>query len=418
MRLRLDGLAQPRVLAFSILLLAVTVALLTPQARDDKSALTSLSAGSTGARGLYRILGQLGWQTSQRLTAIESRLDSRAVYLLLAPPIPVTASETHFLLDAVRAGAGLILVPQRGTALSDSLQLRESRAGRYLIREYSDTSVSCPVLSPFQRATLPLGDGSIAEHVLVATGPTSLRKPVEFVTAVRRSLPGADDDEEGEPGDRRLPVRGLVAVGFPLGKGRVVAIADPGMLRNDVMRLCGSNAPIRAATMVDWAGRGVHTRVVFDEFHHGHGRHPSALRAVHRFLTRSPIGRTLLQGVVAALVLLAALGARPLPPIGSDRVERRSALEHVGALAHAYQQSSAARTATRRLVRGLRRRLREGVVTRGTDEEFLASVADRYPALQPHTERLRKSMAQPGTADDLVAAGNAVTHIETTILSR
>jgi len=83
---------------------------------------------------------------------------------------------------------------------------------------------------------------------------------------------------------------------------------------------------------------------------------PSVLGAVWQALTEVPAGRALAQAGLAALVLLAAFAPRALPPAAERRAERRSPLEHVGALAGAYREARATRLVARRLARGLRRR--------------------------------------------------------------
>jgi hypothetical protein len=109
-----------------------------------------------------------------------------------------------------------------------------------------------------------------------------------------------------------------------------------------------------------------------------------------RALSTTPIGRVALQAMLAGLVLLLALGARPIAPRPRMRVERRSPFEHVGALARAYSQIGATRLAARRLVRGLRRRHGAGVRT-GDDAAFLRRLVVRHEKLRPNVERLIKA---------------------------
>ena len=77
-------------------------------------------------------------------------------------------------------------------------------------------------------------------------------------------------------------------------------------------------------------------RIVFDEYHHGFGTHANTRAVTVRALTRTGAGRTVLQLALAGLLLLLALGVRPVKPQPRHSIERRSALEHVGALARAY----------------------------------------------------------------------------------
>jgi hypothetical protein len=126
----------------------------------------------------------------------------------------------------------------------------------------------------------------------------------------------------------------------------------------------------------------------------------------------------LLQGVGAALLLLAALGARPLVPVGRQRIERRSPFEHVGALARAYEEIGATRVVARRLVRGLRRRLGSSTSPSATRDEdaLLAALEARHPALAPQIALVRDAMRTARTPAALLEVGRAVAEIERTVL--
>jgi len=183
---------------------------------------------------------------------------------------------------------------------------------------------------------------------------------------------------------------------------------------------------VQAARALEYlaAGRGPGPALVFDEYHQGFGRHPSTVRAIGRALFGDPRGRVLAQALVAALVLLAALGARAVAPRPTARMARRSPLEHVGALARAYSQIGATRLATRRLVHGIRRRHGAwGTAAGGTpragggsgaesDEEFLAALAARRPALAEDAALLADSLRTAGSPRRLLEAGRAVERIE------
>ena len=96
-------------------------------------------------------------------------------------------------------------------------------------------------------------------------------------------------------------------------------------------------------------------------------------------------------------------------------VERRSPLEHVGALSRAYEQARASRTAARRLARGVSRRHAHGAWRRADDEEFLRSIATRHPRLAPEVERVIAATRQSVTPAELVQVGRAIEVIERTL---
>ena len=113
-------------------------------------------------------------------------------------------------------------------------------------------------------------------------------------------------------------------------------------------------------------------------------------------------------------VLILALGRRPLAPVSHRRLERRSPLEHVDALARAYSQARATKTAARRLVRGLRRR-HSSLVKHEDDEEFLNRVAERHPALSEDVEVLRHACNQRIPGSDLERLLAAVDSVDATL---
>jgi hypothetical protein len=135
------------------------------------------------------------------------------------------------------------------------------------------------------------------------------------------------------------------------------------------------------------------------------------------FLVQHPLGRALLQIALAAIVLLLALGPRPIPPVDVLRVERRDPLEQIDALAHAYEQVHATRTMTARLLRGVRSRVeRTWSDTRARpNEEFLADAASRAPALAPDVALVQGALDAPVPDRTLPELAAALRRIEQTL---
>jgi hypothetical protein len=454
----------------AVLLLAMV--LITPTPPEQRGALSSYSAAAGGARGLHDAVRRLGWRVERRIAPFTGALDSTAVYAVLEPSVALTSGEAHRLLDAVRAGAGLLLVVQRGSALSDSLGLRRSTRGGTLplaARGFCPDSLNRQGLVtwpdgrvhswwltrhpagavPFAHVSPDAGlpeasdaDEDADEAADDADADSAGRRPAA-PRPVRRQAerpvtraPGAPDarsaplpadsikarlaggvpdgaESEGKAGWRPA------VVGLPLGRGRVVAVADPDLLRNDVLRVCRWNAGVLAVRALEWLGEPAGRRLVFDEYHHGYGSHADPLGATGRALVRTPPGRLALQLAAAGLVLLAAAGIRPVAPAARRPIERRSPLEHVGALARAYEQVGATRLAARRLVRGLRRRHGVGAQRLGgegaggadADASFLRQTAARRPALAEDVRRLERALAE-GAREDLAAVGEAAARID------
>lgn len=480
-------------------LIVLATVLLTPaQGRTGDARLSTLSRGSQGAQLFAEAAARLGWRV-ERDSAVPTRLPLRAdrVYVILDPPEALTGREYSRVFDAVRRGAGLLVVHPGEGAIEDSLGLERSGEGTRM-RVRADAVRACPPSEPRYGINWPGGDvyswWLVAErplrgdtvHFLPVMRPltraerekrglgpdgtsdlsftdTGFVEPSHEQAEVLDSAAEADDDP-GEQDDAAPPTaedsvrtelleaeralgaatnaadsaklrhardrvreRALrnaripapAAIGLPLGKGRVVVVADGDWLRNDVLRVCRWHAGVTSVRMLEWLSAGGTPRhLVVDEWHQGRGIHPSAAGALGYFVTRDPRGRMLAQGVVAALLLLAALGARPLVPAAGGRIERRSPFEHVGALARAYEEIEATRVVTRRLVRGLRRRLGATAGQGGPrdEESLLAALESRHPALQPQVALVREALARPQTPARLLEVGRAVAEIERTVV--
>jgi len=310
-------------------------------------------------------------------------------------------------LEAVRGGDALLLVlkerPAFGTrqsdALADSLGVTHAApmTAAQLHIPAADTA-GCPPPSRFIPAIWVDG-----RTLILPLRWTRGTPPGSSVLASTRSARDAPDGE--------------VAVGFPVGRGRVVVVSDPDVLRNDVLRRCDWGIDVRAVRMLEYLRAGVpapRTALVFDEYHHGYGQRVSMVRTSGRFLVGHPVGRTLLHLALAALVLLLAVAPRALPPVDVLRVERRDPLEQIDALAHAYEQVRATRTIAARLLHGVRSRVERGwsAARARPDDEFLADAEREVPSLAPDVEIVRRALAERLPDRSLPELGEALRRIE------
>lgn len=357
----LERLLTPSRLALIIVALSVAALLVERPMPGIASGyrLTTYAYDANGARGLHEILERLELPVRRRSEGFRSTLRSNATYVLLDPPLDVTRGEVATLLDAVERGAGLIVAATGPSRLTDSLD----------VRSVFDDLRYAPQLTLIDSAWRVPREGG---GTLLPAWPRS------FLTF--QSPPGSDTvtfvaaTSRSRAGGRPLPV----VMGLRHGRGRIVVIADPGFLRNDVLRY--SRGAVLFVRLIEWVRPTPGAAVVFDEYHQGFGTHANILAASVDFLTGTPIGRALAQLAIAGLVLIVAIGARPIAPDPVIQLQRRSPLEHVGALARAYQRAGAAGTAARRLIHGLRRR-HPLAVTRGDDSLYLRTLRARRPAL-------------------------------------
>ncbi len=379
-----------RVLVAFVTILALGF-LFSPSALSDSGGLlTTYASDPGGARGLFEVSRRLGWPATRLLDRFEGPLDSTATYVILRPAVGPTSREVSAVLEAVRRGAGLLLVPEFRSNFGDSLGL--------VVRPIPPLGV-VPV-------------DSAAWNALGAPAPAARWPGLVFRTT----------DEAPDNLEVILAVKGLeidtdsvypVVVRFPLGRGRVVMMSHGSLLANAQLReKTNAVLPVR---MLEWIAPGRRPTLVFAEYHQGHGMHASVMRTLRRELANTTGGRAVLQLLLAAGLLLLALGVRPIPPRPRPRNERRSPLEHVGALAGAYAQVNAARTALGRLLRGLRRRHPIGTLRSASDAEYLSSLAARHPSVAGDVDVLLKMIHDRPTPDRFEAGGAAIANIERTL---
>jgi hypothetical protein len=217
----------------------------------------------------------------------------------------------------------------------------------------------------------------------------------------------------GTPNERRV----MVAVGVPFGMGRIVAVGGGDIFSNGTLRICNRAEGILAMRMLEWLSEPVGRRLIFDEYHQGYGRNAMGMAAVRRALVTHPAGRVALQLLLCAVILILALGPRAVPPQNREVIERRSPLEHVGALARAYENVGATRRGTALLIRGLRRRHDAAAWRRGSDEDFLRSIAAVHPELGASVSLLVDANSRKTTPAEFIKVGEAVELIERTLSS-
>ncbi len=397
-----------RVLSAVAILLVIFV-LFAPQEREDVgTAYSSQAVGAGGVRALYETLGRLGFVTSRNEKPLTSpsTLDSTSAYALIQPAQPLTTVERAQILAAVRRGMVLLFTPD-DDELTDSLglELRSSPSGFYTLNR-TTVAGGNPPAPPIQdpraafQAAFPIS-------VTVASKSKSDNQTFLWLQSLR--------DGDGAKADSAQ--RPALVLGHRLGRGYVIAVAPAEILMNQVMRNPqAAIAIVRALQFANGSGSSPKQpgSVVFDEYHHGFGTHADMPAAISHALTDTPPGRVTLGIVAAALVLLLAFAVRPLAPLPVPLISRRSPLEHVGALAHAYSQVDARSLGTGMLVRGLRRRHSLGLPRSVSNSTYLSALRDRLPATSPDIDRIATALVpdSPNPSDHLAAVGAAVANIE------
>jgi hypothetical protein len=405
-----DWWTRPRVMFPLLLSLLAVIVLLTPEqtvtGRFGDGRLSSHLASPLGARALQELAARFGWRIVQRdSVATPSGTPGSTVHAVLAPPLAVSAAQAHRYLESVRGGDALLLVlPAQRTPLGDSLGVRVGSSSGILAVQRADT----------------VGCGNRPRD-LTPTLWFNGRARLTSLQWVRPLPDGTLTFAEVRQGTRVRPgVSRPVAAGLSFGAGRVVVVADPDLLRNDVLRRCEFGADVMAMRMLEWLRAGAatpRTTIEFDEFHQGFGAHPAVTSVTMRFLAHHPVGRMLLQLMLAAAVLLAAIAPRAILPRVRPRVERRDPLEQADALAHAYEQVHATRTATERLLRGVRARVERGGGLGRTrdDETFLAQAEAQDQTRAADVALVRGALRTSADGDRLPDIGAALRRIEASL---
>ena len=406
------SISPVRILSVIAVLLALFI-ILAPQERADQTAgYSSYGTGAGGVRALYEVLGRLGFSMSRNERPLTPALATVGTYVLLQPTQPLTTAEQNNLLKAVRNGATLVFTPD-DEAFTDSLgfELLPPTGGfPTLSRTHvaggnpRDTDLSGPQAA--LRAAFPIS---------VTVAPT----PRSGTQAFMWLVPG--DDSHAARLDSAH--QSTLVSGHRVGRGYAIAVAPPTIVMNQVIR--EPRAAIAIVRAIQFANSSIgasgtqpHANdVVFDEYHHGFGVHADMPAAVINALTNTPLGRVTLELVAAALVLLLAIAVRPIAPVSIPAVSRRSPLEHVGALAHAYAQVNARALGTGRLVRGLRRRHPLGLPRSLPDSVYLTALRDRIPSAATDVDRILSASTPdlPDIPDRFVTIGAAVANIERTL---
>lgn len=387
-----------RALLIVLAALTIVAAIFTPESvRLSGGERSTFVVGPGGARILFDLAKRLGWNVERRMTRLDSAERVNATHVVIAPGEYLGAVEVHRLLENVRRGGALVFTMDGGAQIADSLGLGLGRAGRSLVGAGESTCPSPRTVQDRQVLVLP---PDLLQIVWRRPPPST---PVTLMEATGRE---------------RIPV----VLGFSFGAGRIAVVSSSDLLSNEVLRVCAWNADVAAARVLEYV-RPSHIErptMVFDEFHHGYGEHGGSFAAIGAYFGRTGSGRFLAQLLVAGFLLVLARAPRPVIPTESERIARRSPLEHADALGHAYSDVGATRTAVAHLVSGLRRRVGRiaGAGESATDEAFLDAVTRRFPSLAPRVAVVQRGLREPVAIEDMPAIGEALRDIEDHLLAQ
>jgi hypothetical protein len=372
-----------------VLLLVVIFALaalagLTSNRDDRKDPRASTWVRSeNGAAALYWTLQDLGVQVRRRTDPFLDADSLRGVVAVIAPSTPLSDEEAGAAAAFVRRGGTLLYVPgpfETKSAVMDTLGIG------------ADWVKGVQIWSADTRAARPR--------------PHRWTAGVAEVKGFQRVFRDTAGVLAGAGADTLLTVEGRPAgLTWKLGAGRVVALSDAAPLRNGKLRESGA-AGILARAATDLA-RG--DTLWFDEYHHGFdGGGSGMVTGMVRHAWRTLPRGLLLQLLAVVVLLVWAAGRRFGAPLQPEPVRRRSPLEHVEALAGAYRQAGARRTARRLLLAGLARRLgRRAPPDEAAAQEMLGRMARLSPVGRDAAAQLEKDF-KGGSETELVSLARGV----------
>lgn len=329
---------QWRRLAFLGLLLAglLVVLLVLPAGPGQLPSLSVYSAAPNGAKALRLWLDELGYP----VRTIEGRPyrvpRATDTVLVLAPVQPLERAEVDALERWVRDDGGRLILGVEGFGTDEALD----RFG-----------LGLRALPAAVTAARPLDGGRL--DPLIGEISFDARQALDLRQSGARALVG--DGEHVFVAERVV------------GTGRVVVLADPGLLSNRALRQEG-NARL-ALSLVGGPGAG---SVVFDELHHGFGA--SGPRSLLSLLFERAWGQAALYAALLSFAYLVLCGRR----FGAARplvvTRGRSLSEYVTSLAGLYRAGGKRAFLAEHFRRRLRRELATALGAPGdaSDEEITA----------------------------------------------
>ena len=317
---------------------------------------SSYNAKGSGTKGLFLWLQELGFRVRRWEQPLTGLPGEAPVLLVVGPRRAIDDAELKALERWVASGGMLVL---------------------------ADDGVGAPI--PKIRPEPPLLTFGLRGRLAGKPGELQPAFPSPYVEGVQTIAPTGSVRFRREKPEAWAPLFGDATgdvVGIRrLGRGTVVAIADPGLFSNARIETADHARLILNIVRVH-AGRG---QVLVDEFHHGHGEQDSFMA----YVKRTALPWMLAQAALVFLFLVVARGTRFGSPVAPATGARASSLEYVEALGDLHQRARARRLAAEALAGSLRRRLHGALGSRpGEDAARLAGRAARHLRVKEGQVRL------------------------------
>ena len=282
-----------------IVLAALLGALSEQRSADPQSHRPStFFTDESGSRALFLIMKQLfpsveQWRRPLDQLPAADQPASPSTLVVAGPMRPITQAEAMHLDQWLSDGGQLILAVNNGWPIGPRAVRERKDAGGE-----TEPPADAIVNKPGQEVTY------LSTHKSGIQWSKPGKEHSERITGA--SVPGGElivkwrQNFSAVGGAKIVASAGAadLAIEIPVGKGRIVALADPTIISNGALR--GADNAVWLVTLAAGWGNG---RVVIDEFHHGFGQKRGALALTWAF-AKTPWAWCLLQVGLAGLLYL------------------------------------------------------------------------------------------------------------------
>jgi len=272
--------------------------------REWKIRRTTYSAAPGGYKALYLWLKRLGLPVQRWEKSYHELPAGKDVLLVAEPEMGLGEGELKDLWNWVNGGGNLVLVTPFPNIFFNQKRLRTE------ILKHDNKKLMITDTLHFQPGPYTQN----VQDVRSLPHPALIPQSPEVVIHMR--------DGNG----------GLLAV-FQEGKGRVMVLTDSSLFSNQSLRKA-DHARLALNLLLAHLGDGT---ILVDEFHHGYGRATSVLD----HMMRSRVFESLLQALLFLLMIWLAFAKRFGPVRPQVKVDQRSSMEYIQAMASIFQRGQA-----------------------------------------------------------------------------
>ena len=298
----------------------------------------------TGARALLLIMKRLlpsveQWRRPLHMLELPDQPDTPTTLIVAGPGRPISKSESEHLHRWLTAGGQLIVLSGNGwptrqrVASEDASTVKPESASDDRSDDNAENFLTR--YAPALRWTKPgRAKSAEARGSSIPSPGIKLRWRRSFAATKDAHVIAAVDNEP-------------VGVEMAVGRGRIIAIADPTIASNGAVRR-SDNAVWLVSLAAGWANG----QILFDEYHHGFGEKRDTVDLARAFFM-TPWGWCVLQ-IAAAGLLYAFAYRRRFGRISEPPVpDRSSSLELVEARGGVFQAAAARGLAAELIVQNL-----------------------------------------------------------------